>query len=164
MLDRNKGNAGEHGERNEQGRGERGQSLLAPIAEVNQKEMSFGNQMALHRAAAERMGEATGDAAEEAPRAGGQVPSPEKPILNPFRIRDTVETRIVPEPEADDKIYLRAPNILKASKVKPANADLLLSNSNTDGVFYTDRDSTSARHRVDFDLDSSGMDASSSFV
>ena len=73
----------------------------------------------------------------------------------------------MPEPKetADDKIYLKAPDVLKATNNKARTPDLLQSDSNTEGVFYTDRDSTSARQRVDFDLDSSqDLEASSSFV
>lgn len=81
--------------------------------------------------------------------------SPPKVALNPFRIRDTEETRIVPDAKKDDKLHLKAPNILKQSNNMGLNSDLIASNTNTEGVFYTDRDCTSARNRVDFDLNSS---------
>lgn len=165
VLDKNKQGTEKSGGRVPGKREERGQSMLVPTTELNHKEMSFGNQVTLHGALGERRTEASGDTGEEEPRAESQLPSPEKPVLNPFRIRDTAETRIVPEPATDEKIYLKAPSILKASNNKAMNPDLLISNSNTDGVFYTDRDSTSARHRVDFDLESSqDVDPLSSFA
>ena len=65
MLDKDKDSLIKSGEGNQRRREERGQSLLVPGAEVNQKEMSFGNQLALRGVLGDRSAEATGAEGEE---------------------------------------------------------------------------------------------------
>ena len=145
-------------------KGERKQSMLDPTGEGNHKEMSFGNQAAFKG----YLGAASSDldtVMEEGPRSENQIPSPEKPTaptLNPFRVRDTPDTGIVPgHMPVDKKLTIKAPSILQSSDIRDRNhRDLLQSQTDSDAVFYTDRDCTTDRKRVDFDLNSSPGQAS----